>query len=178
MGRRFTLVTLVSLASVAACAKHYPPPAAAIPPSFDKTITATRIGPVSLGMTEADLLKYLGKPTSSRFATATSVQASYDGYGIVAGIHDGIVDQLSTGDPSYSTDTGLHVGSDQLELRAHRPTTSAVYEKTSVVPAPASVTEYRFHQDCPHSGTPCVSMHVGVGADGRVMSIQLLSYRH
>jgi hypothetical protein len=98
---------------------NYPPPQ--IPPVFDHAIAmGHRIGPVSIGMTEADLLKYLGPPkTSTPYPNGRFTQ--YIWGELTVGVTDGVVSAVTTTDPSYATPQGIHSDSTEIELKVKLP---------------------------------------------------------
>ena len=101
----------------------HPPPV--IPPQFDGTIVmGHRIGPASLGMTEAQLVEYLGPPSRTAPFDDGSHVYGWAKHELNVVVVDGKVDQvgLEPGEQHlyterYSTATGIHFGSTELEVK-------------------------------------------------------------
>ena len=121
----FRTVAVFALSLFAfACVPHLPAIGApVIPPIRDHQIVRNqRIGMLSLGMSEADLLKYCGQPTHTLLGTgAESNWARYDFAPVGAlsvTLLDGRVNSIQVSDPSYAMPNGVHPGSTALEVRA------------------------------------------------------------
>ncbi len=99
-----------------AAAVHQP----VMPPIFDHTIVlGQRVGPVSLGMSTAQLSAAMPSPTKQEYggtrvdytSTALKLHAVVDGDRVVF---------ISPDDPAYTTGDGLHIGGSGGDL-ANRP---------------------------------------------------------
>jgi hypothetical protein len=105
---------------VTACggAQRRPLPEPVIPAIHDQTIVpGSRVGPISLGMTEAQLLDAVGAPTTS-FVGDDGKQHRYETLGLNAYVHGGRVDMVGVFGTSYATTDGIRVGSSELEVTA------------------------------------------------------------
>ncbi len=104
-----------------------------MPPIYDTLIVfGRRVGPVSLGMSEAQLLDALGKPTSK--TDYSDFRAGRSGYlsnklGLSIVVQDGIVVRISPSDNRYSTASGIRVGS---PLPANASTGASARERHGV----------------------------------------------
>ena len=102
-----------------ACASVPPPPPPTAPPVFDHLVVpATRIGPVSLGMTSKQLLEAVGSPVEGyRFADASQSKFS-NGLSAVVDDKTQQVWRAQTQDPSYATAEGVRIGMRDVEIRS------------------------------------------------------------
>ena len=94
-----------------------PTPTAA--PSFDRVIVpGQRMGPVSLGMSGAQLLQALGSPVESHssFSDGTWNRFS-NGLSAFVRHSDTRVSMIVTGEDGYATAQGAGIGSSELEIR-------------------------------------------------------------
>jgi len=111
------LVLLTFLFSGCATRSSYSPAAA---PIFDKLIVpGKRIGPIALGMPQADVLNILGKPPKS--IIHTDGHSSYFYADLLVFIsNNSRVYRVNTTAPEYSTADGIRVGMTEPEVRAKR----------------------------------------------------------
>jgi len=85
-----------------------------MPPIYDNVIVlGRRVGPVSLGMSESQLLTAVGEPTNKTDYSA--FRAGRNGYlynklGLSLVVQDGTVVRISPTDNRYSTASGIRVG--------------------------------------------------------------------
>lgn len=116
------IVGLLLAGVLGACAgggaRQDPLPAPPLQPVFDSLIVpGQRVGPVSLGMSGAQLLQAVGSPTrSNHIGDVTAVSFSN---GISANVRDSDnrVTTASTSDERYSTPGGVHSGISEFEVR-------------------------------------------------------------
>jgi len=84
-------------------------------------VPGCRIGPIAVGMTEADLLRAIGSPErSSPLGSHQGVSVTiyeYEGRGLRAWVRGDRVNEVWTSDARYATEKGVKVGSSELELR-------------------------------------------------------------
>jgi len=90
-------------------------PKPVMPPIYDDAIVlGQRVGPVSLGMSEAQLVSAVGEPTNkvdySAFRPGRSGYV-YSKVGLSLVMEDGTVVRISPSDNRYSTKSGIRVGS-------------------------------------------------------------------
>lgn len=101
-----------------ACASSSSPAASPPSPTFDDLIVlGTRIGPVSVGMTDGQLLKALGLPDQTYGAALAPIYV-YNRLGIEVGMFRGRVEKVMTSDRRYVTTGGVRVGSQLMEVSA------------------------------------------------------------
>lgn len=94
-------------------------PAAAQTHNDNLIVPGVRIGPVSLGMSEANLYKTLGDPTSTQINNAAQViNYNYPGLGVSVDRVAHKVTQVTSLDQKYSTAEGIKVGSSGLAVSA------------------------------------------------------------
>jgi len=102
------------------------PPPGCSPNNDTLLVSGCRIGPVALGMTEAELLKFVGPPARSRaYEDVNGSMYSYDDLELWAKVINGRVSEISIGIVSrvgglsrYATAEGIRLGSTELEVRA------------------------------------------------------------
>lgn len=81
-----------------------------LPPIFDSAIVfGQRVGPVSLGMTEAQLVAAVGEPTSNVDYGGGRRGVVYAKLGLSAVLENGTVVRVSPSDGRYSTASGIRV---------------------------------------------------------------------
>jgi hypothetical protein len=90
-----------------------------------RIVPSVRIGSAVLGMTEANLLDWLGQPNGSIFGsgpifrfTDGDVQYAYDNLGLSMRFEAGKAIIITTTNSRYASADGVSVGSNELELRA------------------------------------------------------------
>ena len=122
----FPLGALILFAFLSGCAtsSSYSPAAA---PTFDKLIVpGKRIGPIALGMPQADVLKILGLPLKS--TVHDDGHSSYFYADLLVFItKDSRVYRVNTDSPEYATADGIRVSMTEPEVRAKRGKPKRVY---------------------------------------------------
>ena len=122
-------VFLVAIA-LAACASNSTedlskvPPPPAVPIRDYSIVPGQRIGPISLGMTEADLYRAMGEPTKSySYSSSTAYQFGPNTPSVTATVYHSTrkIHVIGTNSRSYSTPEGISVGSSELAARAAYP---------------------------------------------------------
>lgn len=87
-------------------------------PIFDKLIVpGERIGPIVLGMSQADVLKILGEPLQSIIHTDGHSSYEYKDFWVYIS-SDSRVYRVTTNSPEYTTADGIRVGMTEPEVRA------------------------------------------------------------
>lgn len=100
-------------------------------PIFDKLIVpGERIGPISLGMPQADVLKILGTPPESTIHTDGHSRYYYADLTVFI-TRDSRVDGIQTALPEYATAEGIRVGMTEPEVRAKLGKPKSVDDKGS-----------------------------------------------
>lgn len=104
------------LALIAASCAAGPKPV--MPPIYDNSIVfGQRVGPVSLGMSESQLVSAFGTPTSDvdyngfRSGGRSRRGFVYSNLGLSLVLEDGTVVRISPSDNRYSTASGIRIGS-------------------------------------------------------------------
>jgi hypothetical protein len=118
-------------------------------------VPGVRIGPVSLGMSDADLYKMLGDPTQTMTEgvdMGRAIQYVFPKLSIVVSKATHRVTQVTTLDPGYSTADGIKVGSSGL----------AVSTKLGIPPG-------RCEGGCDYNYPNGISL--GINSEGRVRAI-------
>jgi hypothetical protein len=113
------------LALVASCSTVSEPPPRQLPtePVRDNLIVSfVRIGPAALGMTEAQMLQWLGEPTRTFNLGTAHPGYMYghggpDGYQYYVHVENGRASRISTTKRQYETSEGIGVGSAELKAR-------------------------------------------------------------
>jgi hypothetical protein len=102
----------VILLSIAACAGSASGPKPVIPAIHDHTIVfGQRVGPVSLGMSESQLIDAVGKPTNEQSYGGNRRRLDFPPLKLQVVLDGGAVVFVAPLDGSYATSSGLHVGS-------------------------------------------------------------------
>lgn len=111
------LASLFLLACATETPRPVPPPRPA-QPIFDFTIVPqVRIGPATLGMSDDDLLRWLGPPSETFSFKDGWFQYTYGRLGLSVRVSsDGYVRRASTSDARYAMTNGVRVGSTALEV--------------------------------------------------------------
>ena len=114
--RLVTSALMVLSALLSGCVQtRYSPPTT---PIFDKLIIpGERIGPISLGMPQADVLKILGTPPKSSIHTDGHSRYYYADLTVFIS-RDSRVLRILTNSPEYATAGGIRVGMTEPEVRA------------------------------------------------------------
>lgn len=113
-----TSAVLVLLVFLFGCASSHHSSSAA--PIFDKLIVpGERIGPISLGMMQADVLKILGVPPKSSIHTDGHSRYYYADLTVWIS-RDSRVFRIGTDSPEYATADGIRVGMTEPEVRAKK----------------------------------------------------------
>jgi hypothetical protein len=109
------LALLVSACGGGALVLTHPP---LVPPVFDDAIVGGhRIGPISLGMTQAELLQHLGPPSQTLTSTDfTAKLYRFDSVGLTARVVGGVVDHVRAHAARYTTSAGIHLGSPEADV--------------------------------------------------------------
>jgi hypothetical protein len=103
-----------------ACCAGSPAGHPAGPPIFDHAIVlGHRVGPVSLGMTEAQLVEGLGPPTSVHGEGGNRTRYDYGKLQLHVAVDTGRVVFVAPDDPSYATGDGIHLGAAEAVLGTH-----------------------------------------------------------
>ena len=106
---------LVLIALLAAATLSLPP--LALAQSDNQIVPRVRIGPVRLGMTDAELYNSLGNPTTTTpWHDSTSYYYSNIGLSVTVSNNRRTVIRVDTSDSRYSMASGLKPGSGALEL--------------------------------------------------------------
>jgi len=90
-------------------------PTTAQAPNDKQIVPGIRVGPVSVGMSDADLYKVLGDPTDTdTLHYRPSIAYRYTSFFVIVNRDSHKVTQIATSDPSYSTAEGIKAGSSGL----------------------------------------------------------------
>jgi hypothetical protein len=111
-------------------------PRPVLPPIYDNAIVfGQRIGPVSLGMSEAQLVSTVGEPSSSvdykgfRSSGPSRRGLVYSKLGLSVVLEDGTVVRISPSDNRYSTASGIRV---TAPLPANAAAGASTHERSGV----------------------------------------------
>lgn len=115
---KFTMI-VASLAVAAVvlggCASMPEPPAK---PIYDSAVVpGVRIGPAALGMTEANMLQWLGEPSKTNSYGNRDNQYIYADRGLWIGFEGGRAEGIAASQSRYATSDGISVGASELKLR-------------------------------------------------------------
>lgn len=107
----------VLLTAAAGCASKMPMPPAE-PIDDTQIVPYSRIGKLALGMTEAQLLKWMGEPEKTLRLSATDNFYYYDGGRLHVRFENGRADYVATLNSRYASNDGISVGASDLRMRA------------------------------------------------------------
>ena len=123
-------------------------------------VPGVRVGPVTLGMTDADLYKMLGEPAQT-MVTSNGARIHYVYSSLNVGVDrdSHIVVAVETHDPAYATAGGIKFGSSSLAL-----TVAKLGPQEEGSCGPPDLCEY----------TTDNGLHVGLDDKGRVNSLTVV----
>lgn len=121
-----------ALVALAGCAGTPVVPEPPKEPIRDNLIVPrVRIGEAALGMSEANLLQWLGTPSNTLRSSSSYVWYEYSSKGLGIGFTAGRATTVRTTTSSHRTADGISVGTPELRVRATwgQPTMSADYHE-------------------------------------------------
>lgn len=116
MGRVASLLWLGALLGCAGTSPSLPePPKEAIRDGL--IVPRVRIGEAALGMSEADLLRWLGTPTATFRGDGSNVSYRYEGKGLFIRFEGGRATSIQAFGGNFRTADGIGVGTPELKVR-------------------------------------------------------------
>lgn len=109
------IVAVITLGGCAGGPTLPDPPKAAIHDTL--IVPRVRIGPAALGMTEANMLDWLGEPTKTVEYGARDNQYVYEDKGLLIGFSRGKAMRVAVSKRPYATSDGISIGTSELKLR-------------------------------------------------------------
>lgn len=127
-------------------------------------VPGERIGPVFLGMTDADLYKKFGNPSESKLTGTGYTAYFYNTFMVYVGVSTHKVASITspagnTGYSGYASREGIKVGSSALEVQAKLPPATLTMDS----PAPG-YSRYNYPS----------GMVLSLGPSGKVFSIEII----